>query len=174
MICAPLRLLLFADSPPCPHSWHHTWRKRHLGGTKLNIWCLYWTIVIMKVYLGEQRPLADPPVDIYSSATPCRWLKKMSLLSPWTAPEKMISPCSLNPNILFRTQCKMEVRIWSGKTHISKWPKSGWNWWNMINIVHIYAKQCEIMQKNQWKGSNGQIHCFCKGNQLRGAKNLEN
>ena len=72
------------------------------------------------------------------------------------------------------TQCKMEVRIWSGKTHISKWPKSGWNWWNMINIVHIYAKQCEIMQKNQWKGSNGQIHCFCKGNQLRGAKNLEN
>ena len=41
----------------------------------------------------------------------------------------------------------MEVRIWSGKTHISKWPKSGWNWWNMINIVHIYAKQCEIMQK---------------------------
>ena len=71
-------------------------------------------------------------------------------------------------------QCKMEVRIWSGKTHISKWPKSGCNWWNMINIVHIYAKQCEIMQKNQWKGSNGQIHCFCKGNQLRGAKNLEN
>ena len=25
----------------------------------------------------------------------------------------------------FMTQCKMEVRIWSGKTHISKWPKSG-------------------------------------------------
>ena len=23
------------------------------------------------------------------------------------------------------TQCKMEVRIWSGKNHISKWPKSG-------------------------------------------------
>ena len=45
-----------------------------------------------------------------------------------------------------RTQCKMEVRIWSGKTYISKWPKSGCNWWNMINIVHIYAKQCEIMQ----------------------------
>ena len=26
---------------------------------------------------------------------------------------------------LYRTQCKMEVRIWSGKTHISKWSKSG-------------------------------------------------
>ena len=48
------------------------------------------------------------------------------------------------------TQCKNEVRIWSGKPHISKWPKSGCNRWNMVNIIHIYAKQCEIMQIMFW------------------------
>ena len=46
--------------------------------------------------------------------------------------------------------------------------------WNGHILMHIYHIQCEFIQKNQWKGSNGQIHCFCKGNQLRGAKNLEN
>ena len=28
--------------------------------------------------------------------------------------------------------------------------------------MHAYAKQCEIMQKIQWKGWNGQLKCFCK------------
>ena len=46
--------------------------------------------------------------------------------------------------------------------------------WNGHILMHIYHIQCEFIQKNQWKGSNGQIHCFCKGNQLRGAKKLEN
>ena len=57
LICAPLRLLLFADSPPCLHSWHRTWRKRHLGGTKLNIWCLYWTIA-MHFWLCEVKTMS--------------------------------------------------------------------------------------------------------------------
>ena len=26
--------------------------------------------------------------------------------------------------------------------------------------MHIYDKQCEIMQKNQWKSPNIQIECF--------------
>ena len=46
--------------------------------------------------------------------------------------------------------------------------------WNGHILMHIYHIQCEFIQKNQWKGSNGQIHRFCKGNQLRGAKNMEN
>ena len=58
--------------------------------------------------------------------------------------------------------------------HLWKYPESGCNRSNMVNIIHIYAKQCEIMQKNWWKSSNGQIHCFTRGNQLRGAKNMEN
>ena len=30
-------------------------------------------------------------------------------------------------------------------------------------FMHIYDKQCGIMQKNQWKGSNFQIQCFYNG-----------
>ena len=29
--------------------------------------------------------------------------------------------------------------------------------------MHIYDKQWEIMQKNQWKGPNSQLQCFYKG-----------
>ena len=29
--------------------------------------------------------------------------------------------------------------------------------------MHIYDKQCGIMQKNQWKGPNFQIQCFYNG-----------
>ena len=29
--------------------------------------------------------------------------------------------------------------------------------------MYIYHKQCEIMQKIQWKSSNGQNHCFYNG-----------
>ena len=29
--------------------------------------------------------------------------------------------------------------------------------------MHIYDKQCEIMQKNQWKSPNFQIQCFYNG-----------
>ena len=30
-------------------------------------------------------------------------------------------------------------------------------------LMHIYDKQCGIMQKNQWKGPNFQIQCFYNG-----------
>ena len=35
--------------------------------------------------------------------------------------------------------------------------------WNEPILMHIYDKQCEIIQKNQWKSSNYQIQCFYKG-----------
>ena len=59
-----------------------------------------------------------------------------------------------------KTQCKNEGRIQSDLNPFSKCPKSGWNRWNMLNVIHIYVKQCEIMQKSRWKHSNGKIHCF--------------
>ena len=36
-----------------------------------------------------------------------------------------------------------------------------WNWkeWKCPFLMQIYVKQCEIMQKNQWKGPNFQIQC---------------
>ena len=56
--------------------------------------------------------------------------------------------------------------------HLWKYPESGCNRWNIINIIHIYVVQCEIRQKIWWKSSNGQIHSFTRGNQLCGAKNM--
>ena len=46
------------------------------------------------------------------------------------------------------------------KLKVVKW---GGNKWNEHILVYINAKQCEIIQKVQWKGSNGQLQCFCKG-----------
>ena len=36
--------------------------------------------------------------------------------------------------------------------------------------MHIYDKQCEIMQKNQWKSPNIQIECFYNGTVLKTPK----
>ena len=60
-----------------------------------------------------------------------------------------------------RNQLRVAIECHKGvKVKVVKWC---WKKWNGPILMHIYAKQCEIMQKNQWKGSNGQIHCFCKG-----------
>ena len=73
-----------------------------------------------------------------------------------------------------KTRNRLRVAFESGKGGKAKMVKWCWKKWNEPILMHIYNKQCEIMQKNRLKSSNGQIHCFCKGNQLRGAKNLEN
>ena len=39
--------------------------------------------------------------------------------------------------------------------------------------MHIYDKQCGIMQKNQWKGPNFQIRCFTMGRQELCAENAQ-
>ena len=43
------------------------------------------------------------------------------------------------------------------KVKVVKW---GWTKWNEHDLMHIYHKQCEIIQKIEWNSSNGQIHCF--------------
>ena len=57
----------------------------------------------------------------------------------------------------------MRVAIESGKGMKVKVVKLCWNKWNGPFLMHIYDKQCGIMQKNQWKGSNFQIQCFYNG-----------
>ena len=52
-----------------------------------------------------------------------------------------------------------ECRKWM-KVKMAKWC---WKKWNGPILMHIYDKQCEIMQKNQWKGPNCQIQCFHNG-----------
>ena len=46
------------------------------------------------------------------------------------------------------------------KVKVFKWY---WKKWNGPILMHIYDKQCEIIQKIWWKRSNGQNHCFCNG-----------
>ena len=65
-----------------------------------------------------------------------------------------------NPWPLLRTQCQDEVRILSGRTQKLKVAKRCWKQLYEHNLMYIYHKQCENMQKIQWKSSNGQIQCF--------------
>ena len=43
------------------------------------------------------------------------------------------------------------------KVKVVKWGRKNWN---DHDLMHIYHEQCEIIQTIEWKGSNGQIHCF--------------
>ena len=57
-------------------------------------------------------------------------------------------------------QCQDEVRNLSGRTQNLKVAKRCWKQLNEHNLIYIYHKQCENMQKIQWKSWNGQIQCF--------------
>ena len=67
------------------------------------------------------------------------------------------------PRVGITTQCQDEFRIPSGRTQKLKVAKWCWKQQNEHNLIYIYHKQCENMQKIQWKCSNGQIQCFYKG-----------
>ena len=62
-----------------------------------------------------------------------------------------------------RTKNRLMVAVDSNKGPNLKVVKWCWKGWNGPILMHIYDKQCEIIQKNQWKNSNFQIQCFCKG-----------
>ena len=57
------------------------------------------------------------------------------------------------------------------KVKVVKWCWKKWNW---PILMHIYDKQCEIMQKNQWKSPNIQIQCFYNGTVLKTPKKHKN
>ena len=56
------------------------------------------------------------------------------------------------------------------KVKVVKWCWKKWNW---PILMHIYDKQCEIMQKNQWKSPNIQIQCFYNGTVLKTPKKTQ-
>ena len=70
---------------------------------------------------------------------------------------------NVSSKCLHKTHNQLRVAIECRKGVKVKVVKWCWKKWNGPILMHIYAKQCEIMQKNRWKRSNGQIHCFCKG-----------
>ena len=55
-----------------------------------------------------------------------------------------------NPWFEFQSWMKVKVVKWCRKKKK----------WNEHNLMHIYHKQCEIMQKNQWNSSNGKLYWF--------------
>ena len=61
------------------------------------------------------------------------------------------------------TKNRLMVAFDSNKGPNLKVVKWCWKGWNGPILMHIYDKQCEIIQKNQWKNSNFQIQCFYKG-----------
>ena len=52
-------------------------------------------------------------------------------------------------DILVKTQCQDEFRIPSGRTQKLKVAKWCWKQQNEHNLMYIYHKQCENMQKIQ-------------------------
>ena len=83
--------------------------------------------------------------------------------------------------LLHMTLCEIlwwkQSQRWT-KVKVVKWC---WNDWNGHCLVYIYHKQCGILQKNQWKGSNGQLHWFNKATsgalfwkRQKNTKNLRN
>ena len=52
-------------------------------------------------------------------------------------------------DLMGRTQCQDEVRILSGRTQKLKVAKRCWKQLNEHNLMYIYHKQCENMQKIQ-------------------------
>ena len=70
--------------------------------------------------------------------------------------------CSFFP-ILDKTQNRLMVALYSKKGPNLKVVKWCWKRWNGPILLHIYDRQCEIIQKIQWKSSNFQFQCFSKG-----------
>ena len=67
-----------------------------------------------------------------------------------TVPKILNDTTAFQYNHSFGFQKPMKVKV-------VKW---GWKKWNEHDPMHIYHKQCEIIQKIEWNSSNGQIHCF--------------
>ena len=71
-----------------------------------------------------------------------------------------------------RTRSQINHSYESGRWMKVKVAKCCWKKWNGPFLMHIYDKQCEIMQKNQWKGPNFQTWCFYNGRSLTDRSSL--
>ena len=85
----------------------------------------------------------------------------------------VLNPLSVWPvNWSDRTRSQINHSYESGKWMKVKVAKCCWKKWNGPFLMHIYDKQCEIMQKNQWKGPNFQTWCFYNGRSLTDRSSL--
>ena len=67
------------------------------------------------------------------------------------------------------TQCQDEFRILSGRTQkVAKWC---WKQWNEHNLMYIYHKQYENMQKFNERAQTAKLSVFTRGRQELCAEN---
>ena len=81
----------------------------------------------------------------------------------WNPNRLVVKACLGNDWLVHMTKNRLMVAFDSNKGPNLKVVKWCWKGWNGPILMHIYDKQCEIIQKNQWKNSNFQIQCFYKG-----------
>ena len=76
----------------------------------------------------------------------------------------MIHQIKTNSQIRDTLLCQSRAKL-----KVVKWCQKRWNW---PILMYIYHKQCEIIQKIQWKGSNSQLQCFYNGRSLTDRSSL--
>ncbi len=73
---------------------------------------------------------------------------KTTLIGRYNLNNGIMTRTQINDTFLFQNRVKVKV---VGEVSEK---------WNKPNLMYIYHKQCEIMQKIQWNSSNGQLHWF--------------
>ena len=121
----------------------------------VNVWCGACPITHMVWWMLPDHDDDDgDDYDVQKCRAVCKTAMKNSA-NQWRCYCRNISLWTLT-----MTQCQDEVRILSGRTQKLKVAKRCWKQLNEHNLMYIYHKQYENMQKNQWKSSDGQIQCF--------------
>ena len=81
-------------------------------------------------------------------STNCPYYNEVSQPNNQVAKNQIMTAFQYNHSFGFQKPMKVKVVKW------------GWKNWNEHDLMHIYHKQCEIIQKIEWNSSNGQIYCF--------------
>ena len=131
-----------------------TWKEMQLHKYGRKIWEILVTVPVIWTCKREVGQVANARWDKTGS---CRATNE----GEWVTPTSVACPCvhysKKHPFIVISIE-KNWV-IWLQSKIPSSWGVRSPDW---------------LSSQSGNQTTNGQIHCFCKGNQLRGAKNLEN
>ena len=116
---------------------------------------LPWTLAHIQSLPDSDK--VKPKITIYRSLTWCvMWCNEQSkskclrATSSYAFMQGFDTVIVLRGNFMsLKTQCQDEVRILSGRAQKFKVAKQCWKQLNEHNMMYIYHKQCENMQKNQ-------------------------
>ena len=136
-----LKLAIFSvESFPLPVNFQPLWTKTHC---RIPRGCDFFHVSVL---IGQNLLLCFSPL---------RWIFFCKVKNTCSL-DVVLSP---SPK-LNKTHNRLMVAFDSQKGPNLKVVKWCWERWNGSILVHISDKQCEIIQKIQWKSSNFQIQCF--------------